>query len=131
MSDRTSQLVAANPEVLLRRGLDILQEGRGMLTTMAPGCLNVSFIQLEDAVEDLYFAAQSLDFRGIDAQGRERCLLLARSLRRQSTQFEGLLNGWLRFLTGWHQIRECHEHGYTAAGAPSSAPASVRSRGEL
>ena len=131
MSGQTSQAVTANPETLLPRGMDLLQDGRGILTTMEPGRLEVYSIQLEDAVENLQSAALSLDFSGMEAQGRERCLLLARSLRRQVSQFDALLNGRARYLTGWHQIRECHEHGYTAAGAPSPAPASVRSRGEL
>jgi hypothetical protein len=131
MSDRISHAATANPESLLRRGLDLLQECRGALTTMEPGRLEAYSIRLEDAVEDLRCAVSSVDSTRIEGPVRERCLLLASSLRHQVSQFDALLNGWARYLTAWHQIRECHEHGYTAAGAPSPAPVSVRSRGEL
>ncbi len=61
MSDQTSQAVTANPEALLRQGLDLLQECRETLTTMEPGRLDAYSIQLEDAVESLQSAALSLD----------------------------------------------------------------------
>jgi hypothetical protein len=131
MCDLADQAVTADPAALLRQGLDLLREGRGILTTMEPGRLDAYSSQLEDAVEYLQSATLSLHFRGMEAQGRERCLLLARGLRHQVNQFNALLDGRVRCLTAWRQIRECHEHGYTAAGAPSPAPASVRSRGEV
>jgi hypothetical protein len=131
MTDQASQAVTANPEALLLRGLDILQNGREGLTAMEPGLLDVYSTQLEDVVENLQSAALSWDLSGMEAQERQRCLLLVRSLRRQVSQFDALLNGWARYLAGWHQIRGCREHGYTAAGAPSPTPASVQLRGEL
>ena len=60
MSGQTSQAVTANPEALLRQGLDLLQEGREILTTMEPGRLDVYSVQLEDAVENLQSAALSI-----------------------------------------------------------------------
>ena len=131
MTDRTSQARTADPQVLLQEGLELLQEGRGILTTMEPGSLEVYSIQLEEATENLRSAAESVRSGRMEAPARERCLHLARSLSRQVRQFDALLNGWARYLTAWHQIRECHEHGYTAAGAPSPAPAKRHARGEL
>jgi hypothetical protein len=98
---------------------------------MEHGSLEAYSIQLEEAAENLRTATESVRSSRMEAPARERCLHLARGLRRQVGQFDALLNGWARYLTAWHQIRECHEHGYTAAGAPSPAPVSVRSRGEL
>jgi hypothetical protein len=131
MPDRASQREIADLETLLRRGVDLLREGCGILTTMEPGSLDDYSNQLEDAVENLRSATSSLHFSGMEAMRRERCLLMAKSLRRQVRQFDALLDGRMRCLTAWRQIRDCHEHGYTAAGAPSPAPARVRSRGEV
>lgn len=131
MSEQAAEAVIVNPEALLRRDLDLLEEGCGILTTLDTGRLVVYSIQLEQAVEDLQSAARSFDWSRMEPRERQRCLLLATSLRRQVSQFDGLLNGWARYLTGWQEVRECREHGYTAAGAPSPAPASVRLRGEL
>ena len=116
---------------MLRQALHLLQEYRGTLTTMEPGRLEAYSIQLEDAAESLQSAAVSVPSTSMEAPARERCLLLAKSLRHQVSQFDALLNGWACYLTAWHQIRECHEHGYTAAGAPSPAPANLHARGEL
>ena len=131
MSDQTSQAVTANPEVLLRQILDLIQEGCGMLTATESGRLDAYSGQLEEAVRNLQSAAALLDSNRMDASARKRCLRLARRLRRQVGQFDVLLNGWAMHLTGWQQIRETHEHGYTASGAPSPALASVGVRAEL
>jgi hypothetical protein len=131
MSDRTSLSVTANLEALLSQALHLLLECRETLTTMEPGRLEAYSIQLEDAAESLQSAALSLPSTRIEAPARERCLLLARTLHHQVSQFDALLNGWAGYLGAWHQIRECHEHGYTAAGAPSPAPANLHARGEI
>jgi hypothetical protein len=131
MSDRTSQLVTTNPEALLRQILDLLQEGCGMLTATETGRLDPYSDQLEDAVRSLQSAAALVDPDRMEAPARERCLRLARRLRRQVGRFDALLNGWAVHLTGWQQVRENHEHGYTASGAPSPALASVALRAEL
>ncbi len=131
MSAQTSHAVTASPEAWLRRGLNLLQECRETLTTMDPGRLDAYSIQLEDAVKQLRSAAVSANPTTMEAPERERCLLLARTLCHQVSQFAALLDDRARYLATWHQIRECHEHGYTAAGAPSPAPANLHARGEL
>jgi hypothetical protein len=131
MSDLTSQAATTNLEVLLRQVLDLLQEGCGMLTATEASRLDPYSGQLEDAVRNLQSAAALVDSRRMNAPALERCLRLASRLRRQVSRFDALLNGWAIHLTGWQQIRDAHDHGYTAAGAPSPALASVRVRGEL
>lgn len=131
MSDRTSPSVTANPEALLSQALQLLLECRETLTTIEPARLEACSIQLEEAAESLQAAALSIPSTRIETPARERCLLLARTLRQQVSQFDALLKGWAGYLTAWHQIRECREHGYTAAGAPTPTPANLHARGEI
>ena len=131
MPDQISPSVTANPEASLSRALHLLLECRDTLTTMEPERLEACSIQLEEAAENLQSAALSIPSTRIETPARERCLLLARTLRHQVSQFDALLQGWAGYLTAWHQIRECRENGYTAAGAPTPAPASLHARGEI